>query len=305
MSDTKNQSIIHFNDATKLYNIKLYDEALKLYSKSVDADVTFADAHFCIAKTQIRLKEYKSGIAHFCKYIHLIPEKNQGKYTLALSNILNEENKPDEALKLIQQIDIDFTEEQTFKILPLLLCNHRMNEAIHKIINLSTNNKIKAGHKKLLENESTPETIKKSLKDDNIIPRFLDATNQIRKLKSAGIQHKEYFRITQEANGILKELRTERQNNYALELQKIDELKQKAQSILDKEILTIISDENFDYADKLINILKYTDYESKKVIDLRRKLEFQRKLKNQKNIKIVLIVTSILIVVILAVYFLL
>lgn len=159
MSAIKNQAITHFNDGNKLYKINLFKEALEQYQKAIENDPTFYDAHFCIAKTELRLKEFNAGINHFSKYVHLIPKGKQGAYILALSNILIEENKPLEALKLTESIDVQFTEEQTFKYLPLLLANGKTKEAIHKVLNLKDKSKISIGYSKVLEDQTIPEKI--------------------------------------------------------------------------------------------------------------------------------------------------
>jgi tetratricopeptide (TPR) repeat protein len=303
MSAIKNQAITHFNDGNKLYKINLFKEALEQYQKAIENDPTFYDAHFCIAKTELRLKEFNAGINHFSKYVHLIPKGKQGAYILALSNILLEENKPLEALKLTESIDVQFTEEQTFKYIPLLLANNKTAEAIHKVLNLKDKSKISIGYSKVLEDQTIPEKTITELKKDNIIPRFFNTVKKVQILKNAGIQHKEYKNLIEEVSSKLSELRINKNSNYVSELEASDEIIAKAQSILEKQTDVILKTKNFASSKKLITILVQTKYDSAKTNNLTKELNRKEKSKSQKTIKIAGIAIASVVILSLVGYF--
>jgi TolA-binding protein len=303
MSITKNQAVSNFNDGNKLYKVGLFKEALEQYQKATENDPTSYDAHFCIAKTRLRLKECNAGTTYFKKYLELIPKAKQGDYVLALSNILLEENKPLEALKLTESIDVQFTEEQTFKYLTLLLANGKTKEAIHKILNLKDKSKISIGYSKVLEDQTIPEKIITELKKDNIIPRFFNTVKKVQLLKNAEIQHKEYNKLIEEVSSKLSELRKNKNSNYISEFEASDKLIEKAQSLLAKQTETILKTKNFASTKKLITILEQTKYDSKITNNLTKELNRKEKSQSQKTLKIAGISIASIVILSLAGYF--
>jgi|GEM_PF-2543948 tetratricopeptide (TPR) repeat protein len=303
MSAIKNQAIIYFNDGSKLYKIKLFEEALLQYEKAIANDPTLHDAHFCVAKTQLRLKDFENGIAHFNKYIHLIPIEKQDAYIIALSNILLEENRPIEALNLMDSLDMPITEEETFIYAPFLIANNKANEAIHKILNLKDKNKISAGYKKLIENEKLSGKSRNALKSANIIPYFFNSIKTLQLLKSSGILHKEFAPTVQELSSQLEKIKSNESSNYTLELQSVDEIIAKTQSIIASHTETVLKSNNFLLAKKQIDILEQTKYNTDITSVLRQRFRKQEKIKNQKTTKKIIIIGISLLIICTASYF--
>jgi len=297
MSNNKTQAITYFNDAGKLYNIKLYDEALDLYKKAIDVDMTFADAHFCLSKTQIRNKDYENGIAHFQKFYHLIAESKQGAYVLALSNILIDEKQSEKALKLTEDSDIQFTEQQVFDYVPLLLANNRENQAIHSILQLKDVNEVSKGYKKLLGNEGLNNSIIEKLKSDNIIPKYFGSKNRLQKLSTAGIQHKEYTSQLKEAKTLVSQIREKKDINYKNEISKLETYVLELQNILAQQTEAVLKTDNLEFSKKLIGILESTKYTEEKLLPLKQELVRKEKSKTQKTTKttVIAIVSAVII----------
>ena len=63
-----------FNTAVKLYKAKAYDDAIDLFSKSIDADDTFAKAYYYRGNSYVKLKKYKPAINDFNSVLDLDPE---------------------------------------------------------------------------------------------------------------------------------------------------------------------------------------------------------------------------------------
>jgi tetratricopeptide (TPR) repeat protein len=297
MSSPKNEAIGHFNDGNKLYKVQLYDEALLQYEKAISIAPTLHDAHFCVAKTRLRIKKFKSGIAHFNKYIHLIPFEKQDAYIIALANILLEEKKPMEALNLMNNLDKPETEEETFNYVPFLIANNRTTEAIHKILNLNDKDKISTGYKNLIENKKLSEENRNKLKNENIIPHYFNSLKTSILLKSSGILHKEFAPSIEELQSQLEKIKSNEKSNYTLELQKVDEIIEKVQTSIASYVETVLKSNNFLLAKKQINILEQTKYNTELTASFRQKLRKLEKTRNDKSLKkIAVLVISFIIV---------
>jgi len=298
MSSTKNQAVTHFNDGGKLYKVNLFSDALVQYQKAIDNDPTFHDAHFCLAKTLVRLKKYSEGIEHFKRYVHLIPKNNQGSYVLGLSNILIEEQQQSKALSLTDSLDVSFSEKQVFDYVPLLLSNNKIGKALNLILNLSDKNQIARGYKDLLESDNIPSSIIETLKKEDVVPRYFKAQKKIQLLQKAGIQHKEYKTKIDEASALLTQIRGNEHILYSNELNKLDTIIETSQDILAQQASIILKADNISFANKILSMLESTKYDPTKLQPFADKLRKSEKSKNQRKIKIT--VVSVLAVLIIS-----
>ncbi|MCP4181173.1 MAG: SH3 domain-containing protein [bacterium] len=300
---TKSQAITHFNDGGKLYKVDLFNEALEQYEKALENDPTFHDAHFCLAKTLIRLKKYDDGISHFSKYVHLIPKEKQGNYILALSNILIDEHQQGKALSLVESLNISFTEKQTFDYVPILISNNKVYDAIDKILQIKNADFVAKEYKALLENKSfTESTINKFCKD-NIIPRFYLAQKKIELIHKLGIQNKELKQKIDDSVALVKIIRTEKRVDYASKIEELDEKIVQAQNIVLQHGYTILKTKNISSSKKVLSVLVSTKYDTKKTQEFANEIKAIEKKNTSSTIKKVSIIGGVILFISLASYF--
>jgi hypothetical protein len=304
MGNFKDDAVVHFNDGNQLYKVNLYKEALEQYSKAVEKDPVFYDAHFCIAKTYLRQGEFQKGIEYFKKYIHLIPKQIQSHYYLGLANILNSQNKNIEALYLIENTEITIADDKIFDFASILLSNNRYFETIHLILNSKNKNTALENYYKLLENENLPNNEISRLKNENIIPAFYEQVNFVNELTNSKIQNKEVEQKTAEAKEILKDIRNTHLPNYQNRLNEVESKTEDSKDII-YEIFKKTVKENPTSPDSLkyFNSLKALDYDSEKLNPFAKIIKQEQDKKQSKLISIVSISVISLILIIGTIYY--
>ena len=304
MSNFKNEAITHFNDGNQLYKINLFQEAFEQYSKAVEKDPVFYDAHFCIAKTYLKLGEFQKGIDYFKKYVHLIPGNLQSKYYLGLANILNSLHKNSDALQLIENSNVSVSDDNVFGFATILLSNNKYDKAIHLIINSKNKNAAIANYFQLLENENIPKEQISKLKNENIIPAFYEQVRLINEISKSNIQNQEVEQKLIEAKEILKNLRNSKTPDY---LNKLNETRSKTEEIKNiiyekLEGLIIVNPLSSDTLNHF-NTLKSLDYDSEKLNPFAKIINREQGNKQNRIIKIASISVIGLLIIIGALYF--
>lgn len=304
MGNFKEEAVVHFNDGNQLYKVNLYKEALEQYSKAIEKDPIFYDAHFCIAKTYLRLAEFQKGIEYFKKYVHLIPDHIQSNYYLGLANILNYQNKNFEALNLIESSNITIADNQVFDFVSILLSNNKYHQAIHLIINSKNKNAAIANYQKLLESENLPKDQISKLEKENIVPTFYEQVNLVNEIINSKIQNKEVEQNTNEVKEILKDIRNSKMSNYQNRLNEVERKTEDSKNII-YELFKQAVKQNPTSSDSLkyFNTLKVLGYDSEKLSPFAKIIDREQKNKQNKSIKIVSISVISLLIIIGALYF--
>lgn len=307
MSEVKNLAIEYFNDANKMYNGKLYDDALKLYKKAVDTDLTFGNAHYCVSKTLLRLRRVDEGISYFNKYQHLLPENNRFDYVKALSDILLEEKNPKESLKLIEQYEDIYIKNKPKDYLKLLIQNgkiHSIDEVLIK--KFSDEKKINSLYQGLIQDETIGKTDVEKLKNGSAIPQYVKYLEQIRILLNAEISNDSYnAQITEVKNqfSLIRENPRDSFKIFSLINGNLDNIKK----LLFEQVQRMNKAGYYEKASRNIEILKKCQYDN----DLLQQVDIENKklysqYKSKKNRKILITIVAILstlIIIIASVYF--
>ncbi|WP_435412695.1 tetratricopeptide repeat protein [Psychroserpens mesophilus] len=298
-----NQAIINFNDGNRLYKVNLFTEALDQYKKAVDVDPTFYNAHFCLAKTFLRLKRYDEGVHHFKKFIHLIPEDKQSEYLLALSNILVDEKQPDKAISTIEELNINFNNTQTLSYVELLLNNDKVSKAIHHIFQLKASDFKTKDYKQILGNKSYSEiTIQNFCKED-IIPRFFSSQNRLVRLKKAEIRNKDLTTKLDNASRLIELIKTNENIDYCSKIEELEKEIMHAQDIVFTHAQTLFKTNKIELSNRVILTLESTNYDFVKTQELRDEIKELEKKKANSKIKKVALSIAVVLLIGLASYF--
>jgi tetratricopeptide (TPR) repeat protein len=284
-----NQAIINFNDGNKLYKVNLFAEALDQYKKAVDNDPTFYNAHFCLAKTYLRLKQYDDGIQHFKKFIHLIPKDKQSEYLLALSNILAEEKQIEKAVTLIDILHITFNNQQILNYVVLLLQSNKVSKAIHQIFQIKPSKFRIKDYEELLSKDRISKAAIHDFSKENIIPRFFRFQNRLVVLKNAQIQNKDLKEKLATATSLIELIRTDENIDYDTRIDELEQQIAKAQTIVFKHTKMLLNSNKIELSKRVLKTLKSTDFDFNKTQEITDEIkELEKKKANSKIKKIAL-----------------
>lgn len=281
-----------FNKANQLYNSKLYKEALGLYQKAIELDLTFYDAHFCIAKTLVRLQQSTEGIAHFKKYAGLIPSEKLQDYVLGFLNILQQENNPQASLEFLESFKMGFNQELNKKYLELLLISNK-KDSFYKAVFSSVNeaNQIQT-LKQVLQLETIPQNIKTEIIQDNIFEKIELLNKKIDSLSQHTFSRQDLLHINKSLKAKLDNIKSGNTTNYNNDFQEIvDDIKVAVSNVYkihpEYENDTLV-------LNKIIKLLKSHGFDKHKINEIELKLANQQKTQRSKNIKRVLIFVGVL-----------
>lgn len=292
-----NQAIINFNDGNKLYKVNLFAEALDQYKKAVDNDPTFYNAHFCLAKTFLRLKQYDDGIHHFKKYFHLIPVEKQGEYAIAFSNILVEEKQPDKALSIIEELNINFNKKQTLSYVELLLNNDKVSKAIHHIFQLKASDFTTKDYQQIVGNKAYSEITIQNFSKEDIIPRFFKFQNRLVGLKNAQIQNKDLKEKLATATSLIELIRTDENIDYETKIDDLEQQITQAQAIVFQHAKMLLSSNKTELTKRVLKTLKSTDFDVNKTQEISDEInELEKKKANSKIKKVALSLVVVLLI---------
>jgi len=292
-----NQAIINFNDGNKLYKVNLFTEALEQYKKAVENDPTFYNAHFCLAKTFLRLKQYEDSVNHFKKFIHLIPVEKQGEYAIAFSNILADEKQPDKALSTIEELNINFNKKQTLSYVELLLSIDEVSMAIHHIVQLKAPNFTAKDYEHLIGNKSYSKTTIQNFSQEDSIPRFFGSQNRLALLKKAEIRNKDLKDKLDNATRLIERIQSNENVDY---FSKVDELEKEithAQDIVFLHAQTLFNTNKIDLSKRVLLTLESTNYDSVNIQELRDEMAASEKRNATNRIKKGAIGTLVILVI--------
>ncbi len=79
-STTDKSAIKYFALANQSLDENLYEDAIALLQKAIDADDKFIEAHFVLADVYRLMKQHKPAIAQYLKVIAIDPEFNHSVY---------------------------------------------------------------------------------------------------------------------------------------------------------------------------------------------------------------------------------
>jgi len=303
MSNSKNQAITFYNDANELYKNELYKEALDLYIKSTENDLTFYDAHFCIAKTYIRLSRDIEGINHYKKYINLIPNNKKSSYTFALSNILLDEKRTEKALQLVETIDANIATEQEINYALLLLLNNKDKKVLKFLINSKDYKRALNNYAKLLEDDRLDKSIIEKLKSENIIPAFFRERDKLTLLKNTLNNNEDYKTKLSEASQIILEIKDKDVINYSSEITVLKNKITDIQNTIFEQAKRDLKTENTSALYTIYNILIKSGYKNKELEAFKTEIDKIKIKKKSKTIKKFLKISLIIFSSILVLFF--
>lgn len=302
MSISTNQAIVNFNDGNKLYKVKLYKEALEQYQKAIKNDPTFYNAHFCVAKTLIRLKKYNDGLNHFTKFENLIPDENKADYLLALANFLTEGKQPELALKLVESKKTTFKDSQILNYVSILLSNEKAISAIHNILQINSTSIVATEYKQLLDNDTFSSTVIHEFSKDNIIPRFHFSQKKIAQLHKVGIQNKELKKKIEGIVELLELIQSKENIDFNSKLNDVEEELLQAQHIIFQHGHYLLNAKNISASKKVLSILELSKYEVNKIKELNDKIKAFEKKKTNSLIKKSSVIAGVFLIFVLAIY---
>lgn len=275
-----------FNRGNKLYKGKLYEEALEEYKKAAKEDLTAFNAHFCVAKTLVRLYRTQEAVEYFKKYFHLIPEQKRNNYVIGLARILLEENSSTLALGLINDYyKLNYTEKQILFIIELNFINSKISEGIEKTLNLPVKHSTLKTYESLLENKQIPKDTIKKLKNDNIIPRFYKHYKSVKLLDNASISNNSLNKIIISLKNQIREMRNKKGVNYTESLEKIQDLLTACHDIMEKMLQNNLRARETYKAKTVLGLLLSTGFDKKKLDIPKKEIESQGKTKKAKLFK--------------------
>lgn len=274
--------VTSFEKGNKLYKGKLYSEALEEFKRVTELDLTHYNAHFCVAKTLVRIERTEEGISYFQKYANLIPQEKQASYVSALANILTEENQANRALSLLETVKDKLSAEESLSYIKALLGNSQIKDAVHTIINLPSED-IPEVYKKL----NTPDVSK-------IVEPFIELQRKETILKNYETTDDKYENSVSETSKLLKSLQEDENSNYAEEFEKIKIFILQAQESLYEKIKSRIETNfNLSKAKEGITILQKTGFDKDKISPLVNKLNNRQKAAQNKHLKKIMTIFGI------------
>jgi hypothetical protein len=284
MSTKKQEAKELFRDANKLYEAQLYEEALSHYKKATDIDLTFYDAHFCVAKTHIRLKDFEEGVNTFQKHIHLIPEEDRATYSVGLAGILLEEGQHEKAWGLVEGYGKKIGSDQLPTFLKILLANGKIDLVLLKLLNLSLNEATEI-YQQIANEQSIKETHRERLHREYAIPQYHATIKKAKILSNVSVEHSNYAKKVDEIltylHGLKKDFGDSLKKSIATANNKIEE----AQELLAKRVEYKIDDKNASKAQSLLTALIKTGYDSNKVESFKKSISSIKKKKRNTFLK--------------------
>lgn len=299
--NSKEQSIINFNDANKLYKGNLYKEALEQYKKAVKYDPAFYDAHFCIAKCMLRLDNTDEALSYFNKYVGLIPKDKLGNYIFSLMTILKDSGHVRKALNLVKNFNVTFNEKQQLDYGILNLSYGDYNNALHTLLNYDKN-KVNIFYDKVINDKSVSDEIKNKLNESKSVPLFFNAIKRIKTLKSVGINNKDLLNLISKAQEELIAIKESNPINIS-KLDNVYETIAEAQIVIDKQSELLIKTDNLSNVKPLISVLAQTGYNKIRVNELKKKADAINSAKRNKSLKVGGIAAAAVLILGLAGYF--
>lgn len=278
----ENHVITSFEKGNKLYKGKLYSEALEEFKRAAELDLTHYNAHFCVAKTLVRLQRTEEGISYFQKYINLISQDKQASYVSALANILTEENRANRALFLLETVKDKLSTEESLSYIKALLANSQTKDAVHTIINFPSGD--------------IPEVYKKLDAPDigNIVEPFIELQLKETILKNYETSDDTYENAISETSKLLKSIQEDKNSNYAEEFEEIKIFILQAQeSLYEKTKSRIETNVNLSKAKEGITILQKTGFDKDKISPLVNKLNNRQKAAQNKHLKKIMTIFGI------------
>lgn len=274
--------VTSFEKGNKLYKGKLYSEALEEFKRVTELDLTHYNAHFCVAKTLVRIERTEEGISYFQKYANLIPQEKQASYVSALANILTEENQANRALSLLETVKDKLSAEESLSYIKALLGNSQIKDAVHTIINLPSED-IPEVYKKL----NTPDVSK-------IVEPFIELQRKETILKNYETTDDKYENSVSETSKLLKSIQEDKNSNYAEEFEEIKIFILQAQeSLYEKTKSRIETNVNLSKAKEGITILQKTGFDKDKISPLVNKLNNRQKAAQNKHLKKIMTIFGI------------
>jgi len=285
MSTLRKEVITYFNSGNKLYASNLYEEALANFEKILLIDFTFYNAHYCIVKTLIKLKEVPKGIAHFEKYISLIPTSKLASYTIKLNKTLCEEKEFSRALSLMDLVKNTLNDEQIFDYVEILLLNNKIDEAIYTMLNVKDKTLIKSKYSTLINDSMIPNPIINEVVKKNIIPQYLQVSFSLELFKTLKVPRENFINLTNKVNIILQEIRDNINSDYSSKFDNASKEILELQKILLEETKQFIKVKKIKKAKEILFVLTETKYNSKELKPLNNVIKQLIDSRNKKNIK--------------------
>ena len=223
MSTIVNQAITSFNQGNAFYKSKNYEKALASYEDTLDQDNSFVHAYLWKAKSLIQLKRYEEGIKCFLKEEHRYRYSKRESYAVQLINLLLEKDAPNNAINLVQKLELDLKDNYLRTHLALLFANENYHEVIHDLLQLSEV-EMNSEHNVLLEGESVPKKAQNKLAKEWVIPRYLSAKKQHFMLHELSIKRKDLNANLSEIKTALETIKNSTKGNYAEQLRKVESI---------------------------------------------------------------------------------
>lgn len=270
------KAITHFNSANNLYNSALYEEAMLLYKKAVEEDLSFYDAHFCIAKILVKTNKTREGLAYYGKYSKLIPKEKSNTYAFGLVNILLKEKQEKIALELLEGLPKSFNTKETDIYLQLLLLNNKQIEYDKLIINYPNISQAISFY-----NAHKISTQLKLLSfDNNNIPIFFKNLKVLKALQTVSLKDEMFSNLIESALKKIVSTKEEVSPNLNILNAEVSEIIKKSQENLFE---AIHKDENRISQNRVLEKLIATGFDAKKINDFKNKIKEEKTLKAKEK----------------------
>jgi len=291
----KIKSINYFNEANQHYLASKYQESFDLYQKSVLEDNSFFDAHFCIAKTLIRLNKSNEGVDYLNRYFHLIPAEKRHNYIDALCDILEENNEVNSAIQFLLNQKSVLNEKQHLYLAKLFLKQNKINEANRILVKVPNHNQVNNFLQNLIISQQLPNEIIESFSKNNFINDYHLGIEKINAFAKTGIK-------SNEINKILKLFEQEKQlilnkdkfsENELLE--KLEEKVAQSNKLFIEESKVLFNEKKLKDIRLIKKTLELSDCNSGELSEVEKKIKILEKIRNKsfKNRLTILIISLI------------
>ncbi|MEM6805810.1 MAG: hypothetical protein AAF696_30705, partial [Bacteroidota bacterium] len=280
MSEIRKESLAHFKDANKLYVSKLYEDALQQYKRATELHASFTDAHFCVAKTLLRLKKTEEGLAYFEKYQELIPKEKRPNYVVGLAGILSDEGEDEQAYKLSLPHLSGVGDKQLISFLKILLNANHLGEARAKLSSLSPE-QAKLVLAELDQASGIREDKLAKLKELDILKNFHLPASILKKLSGYDALQSEYQIMLDTQGSIVSGIQTKADIDFLAETDKLKSGNTQLQKLMFQDLEQQLESKNLGKVSQAISILSGSGYDKQSLQKIKQKLSAEQQAKNQ------------------------
>ena len=293
-------AISNFKNGNNFYKIERYQEALEKFEKAVDEDLSFYEAHFSIAKTNSRLKNYPKAIEAFKIAMKFVPEDSRSQFVFGFMNILQQDGFIKQAIALYESINFKLDTAANKKYLTLLLQNNETSKFLKLCFTLLPLQSRESSVKEILTNSFIPVETKNFITKQNIFAKLKYLSTKINVLKQQKFKDSKTRKQIVEAAADYQAIQNGNAENINSNL---EALKQKISSILQTIYIASTSYKNdAKELEKIKTFLAQNQFEKSKIEALNKQI-LSLKEKNKKEIvKKTLIVLGVLLIIASAIF---